>query len=184
MRPRELVTTVEFPSDLHTDGFYLSDFGLSKKIDDTTTQHGWTPKYYCSPERFHKYNPSFACDIWSYMVIFSELYLTITPFPRWFLGGLVTAMVECLGPLPERWKGLYNHPEGLDSWYDQSQIADPKGGFAAQIARLRPDADAAEQELVRTIMLKVFIYAPEKRLSAKELLQDPDFRALMDRYGC
>jgi len=180
----ELVSPVKFPEDLRIDEFYLCDFGLAKKIGDITAQCGYPPMHYCSPDRLHGYEPSFACDMWSYMAIFTMLYLRLPPFPTFLDGGIVSGMVECLGPLPEQWKDLYTHPGRLDSWYDQSQTADPKHDLAANIAYYRPDADLAERQLVQSIMLKVFIYDPEKRLTAEELLQYPSFRALMDRYGC
>ncbi|CAG8211573.1 unnamed protein product [Penicillium olsonii] len=180
----ELVSPVKVPDDLCTDEFYLCDFGLAKKIDDLTTQRGYPPMHYCSPDRLHKQEPSFACDMWSYMVAFSMLYLRFPPFPTFLEGGVVSGMVECLGPLPAHWKGLYTHPAGLDSWYDQSQPADPKYALAAKIAYFRPGADPVERQLVQSIMSKVFVYDPEKRPTANELLRDPAFRAIMDRYGC
>ncbi|CAG7922029.1 unnamed protein product [Penicillium olsonii] len=180
----ELVSPVKVPDDLRTDELYLCDFGLAKRIGDPTTQRGYPPMHYCSPDRLHRKEPSFACDMWSYMAIFSVLYLTFPPFPTFLEGGVVSAMVECLGPLPEQWKGLYTHPGGLDSWYDQTRSADPKYDLAAKIAYFRPDADLVERELVQSVMSKVFTYDPEKRLTATELLRDPSFRAIMDRYGC
>jgi serine/threonine protein kinase len=129
----ELVSPVKVPDDLRTDEFYLCDFGLAKKIGDLTTQRGYPPMHYCSPDRLHGQEPSFACDIWSYMAIFSMLYLAFPPFPTFFDGGVVSAMVERLGPLPDQWKGLYTHPGGLDSWYDQSKTPDPKHSLAAKL---------------------------------------------------
>ncbi|CAG8058933.1 unnamed protein product [Penicillium salamii] len=88
-------------------------------------------------------------------------------------------------PLPEEWKGLYIYRgSGLDSWYYQSRNPNPEYSLASRIARFRPDADPVERQLVESIMLKVFTFHPEKRLSANELLCDPSFRALMNRYGC
>ena len=180
----ELVSPVKVPKDLRTDKFYLCDFGMAKRVSDPATQRGYPPMQYCSPDRLHNEKPNFPCDMWSYMTTFSMLYLTFTPFPTFVEGGVVSGMVECLGPLPEHWRGLYTHPGGLDSWYDQSQSPDPKHSLAAKIAYFRPDADPAERQLVESIMSKVFVYDPEKRPTARDLLRDPSFRALMDRYGC
>ncbi|KAJ5203992.1 uncharacterized protein N7498_004871, partial [Penicillium cinerascens] len=177
----ELVSPVKVPEDLRTEEFYLCDFGLAKKIGDLTTPRGYPPMHYCSPDRLHKQEPSFACDMWSYMAIFSMLYLLFPPFPAFLEGGVVSGMVECLGPLPEQWKGLYTHPGGFDSWYDQSRSPDLNHDLAAKIAHFRPDADLAERQHVQSIMSKVFIYDPEKRPTAVELLRDPSFRAIMDR---
>ena len=181
----ELVSPVKVPKELlRTEEFYLCDFGLAKKVGDLTAQRGYPPMHYCSPDRLHGQEPSFACDIWSYMAIFSMLYLTFPPFPTFLEGGVVSDMVECLGPLPEQWKGLYTHPGGLDSWYDHSQTPDLDNDLAAKIAYFRPDADLVERQHVQSIMSKVFVYHPEKRPTAIELLHDPSFRAIMDRYGC
>lgn len=102
-KQRELVRPVEVPQGLYTDQLYLGDFGLAIKLGDPMT-HDYPPTKFCSPARFHrKYNyPSFACGMWSYMVIFAELYHAYTPFPTWFEGGIITGITRCLGPLPEQ----------------------------------------------------------------------------------
>ncbi|KAE8141648.1 kinase-like protein [Aspergillus pseudotamarii] len=174
----ELVRPVEVPDNLRTEEFYLSDFGLAMKLGDPTIPRGYPPVQFCSPERLHKKDPSFACDMWSYMVIFGVLYLRFPPFRSW------NYLIRCLGPFPEQWMGLYTHPGGLDSWYDQSQPPDPEFSLASTIARYRPDADPAEREHVHSLMSRVFTYCPEKRPTATQLLQDPSFRAIMDTYGC
>lgn len=182
----ELVSPIEVPADYRTEEFYLGDFGLATKIDDDSVSppRGYPPMQFCSPDRLHKEGPSFACDMWSYMIIFGELYLGFTPFHTWRKGGILTALVRCLGPLPERWKGLYTHPGGFDSWYDQSNVPDPSNNLASVIAYFRPDADPAEREQVHSVMSRVFTYYPEKRPTAAQLLQDSTFRAIMGRYGC
>lgn len=179
----ELVSPVKVPQEQCTDEFYLGDFGLAMKVGDSITQGGYPPMHYCSPDRLHRQEPSFACDMWSYMAVFTMLYLTFPPFHTWIKGGIVSSMVRCLGPLPEQWKGLYVYDDGLDSWYDQSQSPDPKNGLAAKIAHFRPDADPVERQHVESIMSKVFTFHPEKRPTARELLRDPDFKAIMERYG-
>ena len=178
----ELVTPINVPDSLSTEEFFLCDFGMAKKVSDPTTQSGYPPEEYCSPDRLHDQEPSFACDMWSYMTIFCYLYLITPPFIP--CNGTVGGMVECLGPLPEHWKGLYIYPDGDDSWYDQSRPTNPEYSLADRIEWCLPDADPVERQLVESIMAKVFVYDPEKRPTARELLRDPSFRALMDRYGC
>lgn len=62
--------------------------------------------------------PSVACDMWSYVCLFAELYLDFEPFHGWANGGVITTMVEILGPLPEKWKGSCVFKESRDDWYD------------------------------------------------------------------
>jgi hypothetical protein len=118
------------------------------------------------------------------MVIFSVLYLGIAPFQAWPKAGIIAGMVRSLGPLPKQWKELYTHPGRHDSWYDQTTMPEPADELASTIARCRPEADPAERKDVQSIMSKVFRYCPERRLTAAQLLQDPSFRAIMDKYGC
>ena len=180
----ELVRPIKIPESLRTEEFYLGDFSLAAKLDDQMTQHGYPPMQFCSPDRLHRKEPSFACDMWSYMIIFAELYLGHPPFPTWLKGGIITGIVRCLGPLPEQWKGLYTHPGGLDTWYDQRKTADPNHDLASTIAYFRPEADPIERYHVHSIMCRVFTYCLEKRLTTTQLLRDPSFRAIMDKYGC
>lgn len=182
----ELVQPISIPEDLRTDKFSLGDFGLAMKLGDSVIQHGYPPMQFCSPERLHRQEPSFACDMWSYMIIFSQLYLGFPPFPTWLKGGPLAGMVKCLGPLPEQWKGLYTHvePEDLDTWYDQCTKPDPKHDLAAEIAYRRPEADSTERKHVLSILSRGLNYSPEKRLTATQLLQDSSFKAVMSKYCC
>lgn len=81
-------------------------------------------------------------------------------------------------------EGPYAWPGSRDSWYVQHQTPDPEWNLEFRIAYLRTDADSVEQQFVHSIMSKVFVYNPEERITATQLLRDPSFRALMDRYGC
>lgn len=179
----ELVKPLEIPKKLHTDTFYLSDFGLAIKLGDLKIPDGRLPTIFCSPDRLHNKGPSIACDMWSYMCIFAELYLGLHLFTTFSDGGAVGFMVKLLGPLPEEWKGHYISPKSsIDSWYDQNNQPSPTFNLRAQVEYLRKDADPAERELVYSILSRGFSYSPEKRLTATQLLQDPSFKALMDRY--
>jgi serine/threonine protein kinase len=182
-RQGEIVRAINNPDHLRTDDFHLGDFGLSKKISDPEARRGYPDLKFCSPERLHKHEPSTACDIWSYMVVFSILYLDFALFNT-LETSVVGDHVRCLCPLPAEWKGRYTHPGGRDSWYNQSAKPDPKYDLAAKVALRRSDADPVEREHVVSIMAKVFVYDPAKRPTATELLMDLDFRAIMDIYGC
>ncbi|KAJ5771056.1 kinase domain-containing protein [Penicillium nucicola] len=180
----ELVRPMKVPDRLRTEQFYLADFGLAMKVGDEPL-YGFPPMQFCSPDRLHGQNPTFACDMWSYMIVFAELYLSHPPFPDLGEGGVVTGMVQFLGPLPAEWKGSYIiDGDHLDSWYDQDEKFDPKLALDERIKHFRPDVDPVERELVRSIMAQVFTFDPSKRLSATELLEDPLFKTLMEIYDC
>lgn len=124
-----------------------------------------------------------ACDMWSYMCIFAELYLGLHMFSALGDGGVLGFMVKLLGPLPEEWKGHYAFPESSkDSWYDQNNQPSSDFDLRAQVERLREDADPEELKLVYSILSRGFSYSPEERLTATQLLQDPSSKALMDRH--
>ncbi|KAL4963728.1 kinase-like domain-containing protein, partial [Aspergillus stella-maris] len=182
-KPGELVIPLEFPDSLRTDQVYLGDFGLAKRLNDPETERGYPPPQYCSPERLHGKGPSFACDMWSYMTIFSLLYLGLVPFTNWPQGGVISGMVACLGPFPEDWKGSYVWGEACNSYYDQSEPADPNFTLSARITKMHPDCDEEERQHVLSVMNKVFNYDPDQRPTATELLHDPSFKAIMAKYG-
>lgn len=183
-KPGELVWPVDIPESLRTEDFYLGDFGSAMKLGDPVVRKCFPPVQFLSPGRLYGMHPSCACGMWSHMAVFAVLYLGQSPFHAFFEGGIMTCIVKCFGPLPEQWRGLYVHPKGLNSLYDQSGTPDPKHDLTARLAHFRKDTDPAERELVRIIMCKVFTYDLEKRLTATQLLHDPTFRALMNKYGC
>ncbi|KAI3010741.1 hypothetical protein CBS147346_1506 [Aspergillus niger] len=179
----ELVQPLQVPESLRTEDFYIGDFALAKKVGESATQRGYPPMHFCSPDRLHGKETGPACDMWSYMILFSEVYLGIPPFSTLYPGGILSAITKNLGPLPEEWKGFYVFSGGLDSWYDQSQGPDPDS-LEFLVSYHRPDADPTERQHLLTLMKKMFIYCPEERLTATQLLQDPSFKAIMDNYGC
>ncbi|KAL4870112.1 hypothetical protein BDV12DRAFT_207999 [Aspergillus spectabilis] len=128
---------IGIPFNLRTDDFYLGDFGLPMVASDPKPR-GYPPMQFCSPDRLREQDPS----------------------------PTLLCFVARLGSLPEKWKGLYTHPEGLDSWYNQIKTPDP-----------------AERDLALKVMLKVFTYDPGERLTATQLLHDPSFIAPLGKYG-
>lgn len=183
-KPGEIVKPLVFPENLRTETFFLGDFGLSMKRGTAVKQQGRPPMKFCSPDRLHHQEPSFSCDIWSYMCIFAELYFGLVPFSSWLKGGVVTSMVQLFGPLPKKWKGQYFDSEGsLDSWYDHdNKSKDPKAKLTATIERLRPEADSVERQHVLSVLSWGFSMDPNKRPSATQLLRDPSFNAIIDRH--
>ncbi|KAF3482360.1 protein kinase domain-containing protein [Arthroderma uncinatum] len=180
-REGEVVKPIEVPDDLRTEDFYLGDFGLAMRAGTPVTQQGRPPIEYCSPERLHNHDPSFACDMWSYMCIFMQLYLGMLPFHTWATGGVATTMVQILGPMPAEWKGHYCPPEKtLDSWYNQDDMPDVESKLKELILRKRPNSSPIEQKHALSVLSKGLQLSPEKRPTAKELLRDPSFMALID----
>ncbi|PGH11031.1 hypothetical protein AJ80_07307 [Polytolypa hystricis UAMH7299] len=139
-KPEELVKPLVVPETLRTESFYLGDFGQAMKVGSSMTQ----PKG-CPPAIF-------ACDMWSYMCIFAELYLGFVPFTEWRKGGVVTSMIETLGPLPEQWKGSYIDSEiSRDMWYDQNTKPRFENPLAAIMERVHPESDPAERHQILSL---------------------------------
>ncbi|KAK0111552.1 hypothetical protein ONS95_001903 [Cadophora gregata] len=181
----ELVQQIATPLNLVGSKIYLGDFGLTIKDGTTVRIKEQSPYHFCAPERLHGADPSLASDMWSYMCLFAVLYLGNGVF--YGNGGRSTAIswVEQLGAMPGQWKGKFWFPgEVDDAWYERTTTPDVERDLAARIARMRPDTNQAERDLVLSIMLKVFCYLPERRITARELLQDPSFGSLLNIYQC
>jgi serine/threonine protein kinase len=179
----ELVRPLKVPKSLITDAVYLGDFRMATEAGTKVKHKASSPadiRYY-APERFHNESPSFASDMWSYMCLFSDLYLTYVPWSSSCHGTLISDMVRILGPLPKKWKGCYNS-WGLSEhwWYDQCRRPDQT--LESIVKRTRPDVGEVERNHVVSIMSKVFCYSPDDRLTATQLLQDPSFQAVMEIY--
>jgi serine/threonine protein kinase len=79
-RPGELVKPMEVSKSLLRETVYLSDFSMAIKAGTEVNRKVLFPFVFCAPERFHGVNPSFASDMWSFMCIFSYLYLGCVPW--------------------------------------------------------------------------------------------------------
>ncbi|EEP78845.1 predicted protein [Uncinocarpus reesii 1704] len=175
----ELIKPIQVPEDLRTNMFYLGDFGQAAKIGSSAIPAGEPPIQYCSPDRLHKKGSTPACDMWSYMCIFAQLYIGWVPF-NIYQRGIIASIIRIAGPLPEQWKGHYVDPhDSRDEWYYQNQPFNPE---AVLNQYLRKDIDPVERRLVISVMSRGFCAGPEKRLTAAQLLQDPSFKAIMDIY--
>ncbi|KAF2106493.1 protein kinase [Lophiotrema nucula] len=191
----ERVKPARFPSSLLSDEFYLGDLGVAFRPDGTI-HRTQTPSAYRAPELIHGYGPHFASDMWSYMCVFAKLYtgMTLFGYPRLFGGGGETFNLACdlvgtLGPMPSQWKGTYTGGEGQDAWYDHGLGESGVGcrnlnqSLEALVSRSRPDVSLVERDIVARVMEKCFRYLPEIRVSAKDLLHDPDFETLLSMYA-
>lgn len=114
--------------------------------DDSIAQRGYPHMRFCSPDRLHGMSPGFACDTWSYMILFA-LYIGFSPFPSGIAGGIISGIANSLGPLPGHWKGLSKYPS-YDYWHEQGMTPDSRRSLAEIITRFRPDVSLIEQRLV------------------------------------
>ena len=180
----DLVKQMTIPETLREDNIYLGDFGMAIKDGTAVTTKVQTPTRFCAPERFHKADPSFASDMWSYMCIFAWLYLGFHPVRG--SGGVqvMSDLVNTLGPLPEQWHGYFKYydEQGDDRWYDQSLVPVEYETLMSKVARRHPAVSQEEQELVASVFEKVFCYEPTYRWTAAQLLECPDFISLIRRY--
>jgi serine/threonine protein kinase len=201
-RQGELVKPANFPLRLLTDQVYIGDFGLAAKagltdqvyIGDfglaskagTDVSHNKIPSFLhlnsYAPEIFHDMKPSFASDMWSYMSLFSELYLGFVPWGSAQYSLMVDKMVKVLGPLPRDWKGRCSHITTLadNSWYDQRRKPVREKTLESILKTELPELSSVERKHVLKIMSQVFCYIPNKRPSATQLLRDPSFQAIME----
>ena len=100
---------------------------------------------------------------------------------RWADGGVITTIVNRIGPLPAQWKGHYCTPGKIrDFWYAQDNTPKPESKLEALILRGRPDSSPTERKHALSIMSRGFSASPEKRPTATQLLQDPSFKAIID----
>lgn len=49
-RDGRLVRLVQVPKDLCKEEFHLCDFGMAKNVNEVSTEPGFPPMLYCSPE--------------------------------------------------------------------------------------------------------------------------------------
>ncbi|TVY13589.1 Serine/threonine-protein kinase SRPK [Lachnellula arida] len=175
----ELVRPVVVPPSLLTKSVYLGDFGLAMNAGTSINYKPQSPSAWCAPERLHNTDPSAASDMWSYMCLFTELYLGTLPWSIY--GDALSDMVKVLGPLPQTWYGYYHQPARTDaSWYDPRK--QPESTLEAMIEHARPDVSSTERAHVLAFMLKGFSYDPQDRITAAQLLCNASFQAVMGVY--
>jgi hypothetical protein len=86
--------------------------------------------------------------------------------------------------MPESWRGHYNAVREVDdSWYGRGTHTGPSMISNSLIERNLPDVSEHERRLVLSIMGKGFRYESD-RITARQLLEDPEFIKLMEIYGC
>lgn len=143
------------------------------------------PHSFCAPERFHGTDPSVASDMWSFMCLFTNMYLGNPIFYGPEPGSTAFSWVQHLGAMPHQWKGMFWQPEQVnDACYDPTTISNPEADLSARIARVRPETSTAERTLALSVMHQGFRYLPEDHITAEQLLHDPDFIELMGMYQC
>ncbi|KAG8157201.1 hypothetical protein KVR01_012909 [Diaporthe batatas] len=181
----ELVAPATFPPALVGADAYLCDFGILVPAGTSVRNKLQSQPVYCAPELFHNIEPSFASDVWSYMVLFLYLYTENSVFaigPGF--AGVLNSIVDGVGLLPKEWKGryeAYDKAKAKEAWYGRGSPA--KSMFSAFLDMHRPDITAAEKALVHSIIQQVFRPRPGDRVTAVGLMDNTDFKALMSIYG-
>lgn len=182
----EMVAPAKFPPRILSSNAYLCDFGILVKAGTSVINKLQSPADYCAPELFHNIEPSFASDMWSYMVVFLYLYMETTIFTGRGFAGRVGSIVKHVGGLPSEWLGryeLYDKEEVQASWYGQGSKEKDAQALSAFLDQCRPDISAKEKTHVLSVVQKVFRPRPQDRLTASELLEDTDFKAVMSMNG-
>lgn len=180
----ELVAPAMFPLSSLGPDVYLCDFGILVEAGTSVPNKLQSPAEYCAPELFHDIEPSFASDMWSYMVVFLYLYTGHPVFTGRQFAGKVGSIVELVGLLPLEWKGCYDafdKEESKESWYGQGSQS--MSMFSAFLDQHRPDISPNEKVLALSVIRQVFRTRPKDRVGASELLENKNFKALMSIYG-
>lgn len=188
----ELVQPVEFPTSWLSNKVYLTDFGTTFRAGTKVESRLQGVMSFCSPERFYGQDPSPASDMWSFGLVFFYLYTGKVPSRGRTAGDCLSDMVNGLGPLPAEWKGRFTEATQPDAtWYDPHNRSLPKKERTLEKI-IRDDLRGLEgaerliklrtEKHVLAIIKKVFAYLPEHRPTASQLLQDPDFRKLLEIY--
>lgn len=181
----ELVAPATFPPALVGADAYLCDFGILVPAGTSVPNKLQSQPGYCAPELFHNIEPSFASDVWSYMVLFLYLYTERSVFaigPGF--AGVLNSIVDGVGLLPREWKDHYeahDKAKAKEAWYGRGSPA--KNIFSAFLNMCRPNISAAEKALVLSIIQQVFRPRPEDRVTAGGLVDNTEFKALMSIYG-
>lgn len=178
----ELVAPAKFPLNILSSDTYLCDFGILIESGTSVSNKLQSPAGYCAPELFHDFEPSFASDMWSYMVVFLYLYTEYPAFPGMGFAGKVDSIVGRVGVLPWEWKDRYINKETVhESWYGSASQS--KKIFSAFLDQHRPDISAKEKGLALSVIQQVFRTKPEDRVKASDLLRNKDFESLMSIHG-
>ncbi|EZF22464.1 hypothetical protein H113_04699 [Trichophyton rubrum MR1459] len=146
--------------------------GLAVNVSEQVTgeREGRPPMRYCSQNGFMASHPAqpatcgVTCvhsrnSIWDFPL--SGIHSEVISLPVW---------LKALVHFPPSGRGVF------------SRNIKTISAFEILIKRLRPDIDQAELEVASSLFRRGFCLEPEKRPTAAELLQDPLFKALMDRY--
>lgn len=179
----ELVAPANFPSEILSPDIYLCDLGILIEAGTSVPNKLQSPPGYCAPELFHNFEPSFASDMWSYMVVFLHLYTEHSVFYGPGFAGKLGSIVKRVGILPLEWKGSYSASDKdavQASWYGNGQA---KYSLTEFLDQHRPDIGAGEKALALSVIRQVFRPRPEERIEASELLESEDFKTLMSLYG-
>lgn len=139
---------------------FLGDFGFTRHINSTATDHALPPFHCCPPEHFHEgFEPTYVSDMWGFMYVFTTLMTAFSPFDTLAYGksGALGSISSMLGPLHQEWKGRYrwsNHypEEERSKWYDDSRV--PEVSLEGLLTRTREDLGPRERELILNVMHK------------------------------
>lgn len=183
----ELVASVNFPPELIRSNAYLCDFGILIEAGSLVRNKLLLRPIYCAPELFHDMEPSYANDVWSYMVLFLHVY-TGAPPSQYGPGfaGVLNNIVGRIGTLPQQWMGRYGASDKVnakESWYGHPATLQPESTLSSYLDEHRPDMSASEKASVLSVIWQVFRPKAEDRITALGLLQNQDFNALMSIYG-
>lgn len=160
----------------------IIDLGQAFFVDQPPKFLG-TPIDFFPPELCFDFLPSPKSDIWQLACVFYHIYTGDGLFPigfRIFLA-LIGDSTECLGPIPRTWRGKFNFEEygyyesnklitstEPERWYEDTAS---KTTMHEKLAEDAPHLSANQRKAIAELLLDMLAYAPEKRISALEVLR-------------
>lgn len=161
------------------------DFGQAFFINHPPKSLG-TPVDFFPPEVCFGFPPSTKSDIWQLASIFYSIQTSFILFPADFgaFVSLLRNIVDCLGPLPQEWRGKFELIEY--GYYEMGKLktaTEPEFWYEDRIGDRpltsllldnAPLLSTHQFEEYLQLLRDMLAYDPEKRLSAVEVIQRLD----------
>lgn len=172
---KDKVPATAMPPELR---IVLADFGASCRFEESNDGNHAYPFLLQAPEVILKLPFDEKADIWNLGCVIFEIMQTARPFDAWSLfrtedeklDKLLDALVERLGPLPQRFRSHLPRPPRITELIESDIDSDLRQHMEAHRVK---DMSDAEFNAFESFIRSTLQYEPDKRPSTRELLQHP-----------